>query len=312
VKVFITGVAGFIGSTVAELLESDGHEVRGIDRLVEQVHPSGDWPSYLDCERYMVDIRDVNDDVISTCDSVIHLAARVGVGQSADNPLDYVDENVWGTVKVMQAAVDAGVKRVVVASSMSVYGEGLPTRGLNEDHPTNPRSVYATTKLASEQVALQLGRVYGLDVIALRLFNVYGRRQTISNPYTGLGAIFSRQILEGERPTVFEDGLQLRDFVHVSDVARACVLALESGESDLVVNIGTGIPTSVLSFAHILCDAHGSEMRPQVTGHVREGDVRFCYADIAFAKEILGYEPRVMLEEGLTDLVEWTAQRDHA
>ena len=345
--VLITGGAGFIGSHLADELLAAGYRVRLLDNLTEQVHGRTDGaPDYLSRDATLLrgDVRDPEAVARSLegVEAVIHLAARVGVGQSMYEIDDYVDANERGTAVLLQALLKHPVRRLVVASSMSIYGEGLYTNGggapredierspvqlqqhrwdpLDEaGRPLTPlptpeskrpqlASVYALSKYVQERMCLVTGRAYGIPTMALRFFNVYGPRQALSNPYTGVLAIFASRLLNRKRPVIFEDGLQRRDFVHVRDVARACRLALESDCADAVVNVGSGRSATVLEIAERLALALGrNDVEPEITGQFRAGDIRHCFADISEARRLLGYEPSIGLDEGLSELTEWLA-----
>jgi len=346
--VLITGGAGFIGSHVADELLAHGYSVRALDDLTPQVHGDAGRPDYLDpqVELHQGDVRDAAaiGRALDGVDAVVHLAARVGVGQSMYELADYTDVNSRGTAVLLEALLDRRVERLVVASSMSVYGEGLYRNADGRLVPGEERSraqlergewelvdaqgralepvptpesklpslssVYALTKYDQERLCLMFGAAYGIPTTALRFFNTYGSRQALSNPYTGVLAIFAARLLNGRAPLVYEDGKQRRDFVSVSDVARACRLALESDRAaGEAVNVGSGESASVLEIAHKLGAALGVEIQPELTGKSRAGDVRHCFADISRARELLGYEPQVALEEGVTDLAAWLEGR---
>jgi dTDP-L-rhamnose 4-epimerase len=187
-------------------------------------------------------------------------------------------------------------------------GKELSPAPTNEEKPLFPTSVYAVTKQDQEQFCLAVGRSYGIPAVALRYFNVYGTRQALSNPYTGVCAIFSARLLNGNRPLVFEDGEQTRDFVHVSDIVRANLLALETDRADYqAINIGTGRPTSVRTVSNLLAKGLGLDLEPEIVSKYREGDIRHCVADISKAKSLLGYEPGVSLEQGIPELLSWVS-----
>jgi dTDP-L-rhamnose 4-epimerase len=343
--ILITGGAGFIGSHLADELLRSGYRVRALDSLVEQVHGGADRPGYLGPEVELIggDVRDPDAvaNALEGVDMVVHLAARVGVGQSMYEPAAYTSANTAGTGVLLEALVDHRVERLLVASSMSVYGEGLyldehgnpvvdveRTREQLERREWEPRpgltpvptpewkipalaSVYALTKYDQERLCLIWGQSYGVPTVALRFFNAYGPRQALSNPYTGVLAIFASRLLNGNPPLVNEDGHQRRDFVSVGDVARACRLALETdAAAGRAVNVGSGRGVSVLEIASVLAEALGSEIEPEVTGSARAGDIRHCFADVSLAKELLGFEAEVPLEEGIGGLVEWLADQE--
>lgn len=280
-------------------------------------------------------------------DSVIHLASAVGVGQSMYQIVHYCRTNVLGTATLLEALVNSKrtLKSLVVASSMAAYGEGLyRTRegGLvnpgirheahlaaaewelrdaegqllqpvatTEDKPLSPTSIYAINKRDQEEMCLRVGMAYGIPATALRLFNVYGSRQALSNPYTGVAAIFSARLLNDRPPLIFEDGLQRRDFVHVRDVARAVVSAAEKPVPGEAINIGSGEAVSIIEMAEILALEIGKNISPCILGKYRQGDVRHCFADISKARRLLGWEPRTSFRQGVPELVEWVlSQRD--
>jgi dTDP-L-rhamnose 4-epimerase len=346
-KVLITGGAGFIGSHVTESLLAAGHSVRVYDRLVEQVH-AGNGPRYVSPEAEFIygDVRDADAlrRALRGVDAIIHAAAEVGVGQSMYQIRRYVDGNTSGTGVLLEllATERHRVERIVVSSSMSVYGEGAyrceqhglihpdvrgdlqlaerdwemhcPECGLqaapvptSESKPLHPTSIYAVSKLDQELMCLAVGRAYDISVVALRYFNTYGPRQALSNPYTGVAAIFSSRLINGQPPLVFEDGAQLRDFIHVDDVARATVLALEAGPTAVgeAINIGTGRPVSVLEVAEVLAGHIGVELPARLSATSRSGDIRHCWADATKARLVLGFEPLVSFSDGMRDLVTW-------
>jgi dTDP-L-rhamnose 4-epimerase len=337
--VLITGGAGFIGSHLADELLGAGHRVRALDRLVGQVHGDVRRPAHLDDDVELIagDVRnaEVVRDALEGVDSVVHLAARVGVGQSMYELADYAAANTAGTGVLLEALLDHPVRKLVVASSMSVYGEGayepVPaverTREQLERGEWEPRgpggeelrpvptpesktpslaSVYALTKYDQERMCLLFGGAYDVPTVALRFFNVYGPRQALSNPYTGVLAIFAARLLNGRRPHVYEDGQQRRDFVNVADAVRACLLALEGeGADGRVVNIGSGTSASVLEIARELGRVLGREIEPEVQGKFRAGDIRHCFADVSLAREALAFVPQVPLEDGLRSLADW-------
>jgi len=348
--ILITGGAGFIGSHLADELLRRGHRVRVLDALVSQVHgDDGERPAYLDPE---VDLRvgDVLDpravsEALEGVDAVYHFAAMVGVGQSMYQISDYTEVNNGGTAVLLEALARRPVGRLVVASSMSIYGEGL-CRGADgsllpgrvrpldrlrarrweladaDGRPLTPvatpetkqpdlASVYALSKYDQERLCLIVGRAYGIPAVALRFFNVYGPRQALSNPYTGVLAIFASRLLNGLPPLVFEDGLQRRDFVNVHDVVGACVLALEAPKAvGRVFNVGSGRHRTINQVAERLASVMGREhIGPEITQRHRAGDIRHCFADISLARDLLGYSPRVDFDEGLAELAGWLEGR---
>ena len=364
-RILITGGAGFIGSHLADELLARGYEVRILDCLAAQVHgaalaSSGGRPAYLSAG-VELQVGDVCDPeavarALDGVDAVYHLAAAVGVGQSMYQIASYTRTNNLGTAVLLQALIAHPVRRLVVASSMSIYGEGLyrnaagePVRGVarplealragdwevRDAHgsPLTPvptpeshlstrglQSVYALSKFDQERLCLLSGRAYNIPTVALRFFNTYGPRQALSNPYTGVLAIFAARLLNGKPPLINEDGEQQRDFVHVRDVARACRLALDaplfSAEGtpveEPVFNIGSGVARSVSSVACTLAAVLGSPVQPEITGNYRVGDIRHCVADIGRARRLLGYEPAISFEEGVRDLANWLREQSPA
>jgi dTDP-L-rhamnose 4-epimerase len=346
-KVLITGGAGFIGSHVADELLSRGYHVRALDNLSPQVHGgAAGRPDYLNSEVELV-VGDVRDGEavrksLKNVDLVIHLAAAVGVGQSMYQIAHYTAQNNLATAVLMEALVERPVSRLVVASSMSIYGEGLyrshdgrlvssaverrvdqlkqrdwelrdergealtPLPTPEEKQPALA-SVYALSKFDQERMCLIVGRAYSIPTVALRFFNVYGTRQALSNPYTGVLAIFASRLLNDKAPVIYEDGLQQRDFVSVYDIAQACRLAMEVPEAaGDVFNIGSGQPRTVLEIAEKMSRVLGKEhLEPEVSGKYRVGDIRHCFADISRAQRVLGFKPRINFEEGLVELAEW-------
>lgn len=346
--ILITGGAGFIGRHVAEALLRRGDRVRILDSLIQQVHPQRLWPAELhpDIELMVGDVRDA--DIVrrslSGIDKVVHLAAEVGVGQSMYAVDRYTSVNDVGTAVLFQQLIDDPVQRVVVASSMSIYGEGLyrtvdgelvqdVVRGKRnpdgswdpldaEGRPLLPvptpetkqpalRSVYAIGKYVQERLTLTLTQQYGMAGAALRLWNVYGPGQALSNPYTGVLAIFAARIGNGEAPLVFEDGRQRRDFVHVRDVARAFLLALDHPAADGgVFNIGSGEDRTIAEVARLQAAAMGRpNIRPDITQQARAGDIRHNIPDLTRARTVLGYEAVEDFADGLAELAEWAGRQ---
>ena len=310
--------------------------MRALDSLEPQVHGDGGRPAYL-AEGVELQVGDVRDAdavrrALDGVDAVVHLAARVGVGQSMYEIVDYTSANEVGTAVLLEALAQRPVRKLVVASSMSIYGEGAylgaepgeRTREMLERRewdfpglepvptPETKRpgltSIYALTKYQQERACLVAGAAYGIPTVALRFFNAYGSRQALSNPYTGVLAIFASRLLNGRRPRIFEDGRQTRDFVSVHDVARACAAALErDGADGLAVNVGTGTPVAIAGLAVRLAELLGVELEPETTGEYRVGDIRHCYADATLARDTLGWEARVALADGIGELTEWLA-----
>jgi dTDP-L-rhamnose 4-epimerase len=347
--VLITGGAGFIGRATSQELLRRGHRVIALDSMIDQVHGSATRPPFLDPEIELIeaDVRD-GDAVAAAlrrADSVIHLAAEVGVGQSMYEVERYTSTNDLGTAVLFERLIDHPVRRVVTASSMSIYGEGLyrdadgelvedaerrtlrdgqaqwePLDG--EGRPLSPvatpewkrpalSSIYALNKYVQERITHIMGAPYGIESVCLRLFNVYGAGQALSNPYTGVLAIFASRLLNGQAPMIFEDGEQRRDFVHVRDVARAFATALElPGISGQTFNVGSGQDRSVSEVATALAAAMGKNaIEPEIVGKARIGDIRHCFCDGSLAKEKLGFEATEDFSSGLAELAEWVREQ---
>ena len=348
--VLVTGGAGFIGSHLVDELVEQGYKVRVFDNLSPQVHgKEQNVPSYLnkDIEFIKGDVRDREAlrKAMKGVEVISHQAAAVGVGQSMYDISHYAEVNVMGTANLLDIMVNEknGVEKIIVASSMSNYGEGkyickdcgyvyprlrsteqlvkkewemkcnhchqdvqsIPT---DEEKPLYPTSVYATSKRDQEEMVINVGRAYSIPAVALRYFNTYGPRQSLSNPYTGVAAIFSSRIINRNNPVVFEDGMQGRDFTHVSDIVQANILAMEKEEANYeVFNVGTGEMTSLLDMLEILMKELASDngLRVEITNRFREGDIRRCYADISRIREKLAFEPKVKFEDGFYDLIKW-------
>ena len=346
-QVLITGGAGFIGSHLADELLAKGYRVRAFDALIPQVHGEDcKRPRYL-AEEVELLPGDVRRDTkrlkqaLRGTDYVVHFAAAVGVGQSMYQICNYTDVNCQGTAALLEMLAQRPVGKLVVASSMSVYGEGRyrsrhgeivepaerPRRQLDarqwemlapdgseltpiptpENKQPSAPSVYALAKYYQERLCLTVGPAYGIPTVALRFFNVFVPRQALSNPYTGVLAIFASRILNGQRPLVNEDGRQQRDFVYVKDVVRACRQALELPEADNhVFNVGSGRPYAISALASDLAALLGRpDLQPQLTGKYRVGDIRNCYADIGKARALLGFEPAYDLRSGLAEMLPW-------
>ena len=349
-SILVTGGCGFVGSWTVDLLVKKGYKVTILDSLEPQVHQRG-APTYLNRAATFIqgDVRDgqLLGKLVKEADAVVHLAANVGVGQSMYQIEKYVDTNTRGTAVLLDSLVNNGndVRKLVVASSMSIYGEGkyycescqqekypkmretqqldnsiwdpkcpdcgsiLKSVPTDEDKPLHPTSIYAMSKRDQEEMCLLIGETYNIPVVALRYFNIYGPRQSLSNPYTGVCAIFLSRILSSRRPYIFEDGQQSRDFVHVSDIARANVLAIESENANYRgVNIGSGQPISILRLATLISNIIGVDADPEVAQEYRKGDIRHCYADIEKARKLLSYSPSVSIEDGLKDLSKWALE----
>ncbi|WP_156678236.1 NAD-dependent epimerase/dehydratase family protein [Sphingomonas profundi] len=348
-KILVTGGAGFIGRFVAEELLARGNQVRVLDALIDQVHGETDGSAMLNPEAELIraDVRDkaAVAKALEGVDSVIHLAAEVGVGQSMYEVERYTSTNDVGTAVLFEALIDRPVRRVVTASSMSIYGEGLyrdadgntvedaERRNLRDGlanwepvdaqgRPLVPMatpewkrpalsSIYALNKYVQERTTHIMAAPYGMEGVCLRLFNVYGPGQALSNPYTGVLAIFASRLLNGQQPMIFEDGEQRRDFVHVTDVARAFADALVLPQAaGGTFNIGSGKDRSVTEVATELARAMGkNDIAPQIVGKARIGDIRHCFCDTSFAADRLGFTARQDFQQGLGELAEWVARQ---
>ncbi len=347
-KILVTGGAGFIGSHIVDALLEEGHDVRVLDNLDPQVHgKERKIPEYFNksAEFIFGDVcnRDAIKKAISDIEIIFHEAAVVGVGQSMYEIERYTYNNTLGTAILWDVLINEPnkVKKVLVASSMSAYGEGeykcdkcgivhpklRPTEQLKQHKwemecpncgsecspiPTSeekclvPTSIYAISKRDQEEMSLILGCAYNIPVVALRYFNVYGPRQALSNPYTGVAAIFSSRILNNSSPIIFEDGLQSRDFIHVKDIVSANLLAMENNNSDYqIFNIGCGRPVTVLEMASLLINKLNSNLDTKIVNKFREGDIRHCFADTSKIKKEIGFEAKISLEEGINDLISW-------
>ncbi len=346
-RVLVTGGAGFIGSHVVDKLVAQGHSVTVLDPLEPQVHGRARRPAYLHPKarftRAKVQDRAALRKALSGAQAVVHLAAQVGVGQSMYEIERYAEDNCVGTAVLWEELLKLKTrpKRVIVASSMSIYGEGAyrcprcgpvypeprpqaqleasdweprcptcstPTtpEPTSEAKPLAPTSVYAVTKRDQEEICLSLGRAYRLPTLAFRFFNAYGSRQALSNPYTGVLAIFASRLMNRRAPLVFEDGLQSRDFIHVTDIARAIAVGLERTDVEFgVYNLGSGRATSVVEIARALARALKLDIAPRVLGTFRQGDIRHCFADITRLKRDLGFTPPTSFEDGLAELLAW-------
>jgi len=349
-KMLVTGGAGFIGSHLVDRLVKEGFMVRVLDNFEPQVH-HGKKPKYLnkDAEYKEGDIRDetILKKALKGIDCLLHFAAKVGVGQSMYEIKDYISSNTYGTSVLLNYIINERipVKKIIVASSMSIYGEGLylcakcgekapylrkekdlklkkwealcpDCGGVLKSLPTVEgkkllsTSVYAISKKDQEELCLTIGHSYKIPTVALRFFNVYGPRQSLSNPYTGACAIFSSRIKNNKAPLIYEDGLQTRDFIDVRDVVEASILAMKKEALDyMALNVGTGKPVTILEVAKTLLKLYGKDFKPKILEKFRIGDVRHCYADISEIKKF-GFTPKYSLKEGLKDLVMWGRDED--
>jgi dTDP-L-rhamnose 4-epimerase len=348
--VLVTGGAGFIGSHIVDRLIEKGYKVRVLDSFEQQVH-NGEIPEHLNSEaEYIVgDMRNKDDlrDALKDVDIVSHQASKVGVGQSMYEIADYTDANVSGTANLWDLIIneDFNIEKMIVASSMSNYGEGkyecgehgivypdlrsdeqmdkseweqkcpkcgetvkpVPT---SEDKPLEPNSIYAMNKRDQEEMSLLLGDTYDIDTVCLRYFNVYGPRQSLDNPYTGVAAIFSSRIKNNNPPLVYEDGEQTRDFVYVKDIVQANMLAMEKEVSNEVYNVGTGNRITITNLAKKLIELHGADLEPEIADEFRAGDIRHCFADTSKIEQELGYKPEYSLKEGMKELFKWSREQE--
>ncbi len=346
-KILVTGGAGFIGSHLVDELVKRNYKVRVLDIFERQVH-QGKKPDYLNkkCEYLKGDVRKPKDlkKALGGVSVVFHLAAQVGVGQSMYEIEKYISHNTLGTAILMEHIISnrasLKVRKVIVASSMSIYGEGayrcgkcgsfepverkpedlkkriweyscpdcsgiLKPAATTEEKTLRSSSIYAISKKDQEEIVLNLGKAYKLPAVALRFFNVYGSRQSLSNPYTGVCAIFQSRIKNNNPALIYEDGLQTRDFISVKDIAAANVLVMNSEEADYgYFNVGTGIQTSVLGIAKVLSRLYGKTSEIEIKNEYRVGDIRHCFADISKIKKI-GFKPSVDFNDGMREMVEW-------
>jgi dTDP-L-rhamnose 4-epimerase len=351
-RTLVTGGAGFIGTHLVERLLAAGDEVIVLDSLEEQVHGG---TGYVPPEGVTFVHGDVGDDAtadeaLAGVDRVVHLAAAVGVGQSMYEIARYVSVNTLSTARFLErvVALRERPRRLVVASSMSIYGEGeyecpahgavappprpeaqlaardwecrcphcgeqlrpIPTR---ETKPLIPTSIYAITKRDHEELCLVTGAAYDIPTVALRFFNVYGPGQALSNPYTGVAAIFSSRLLNDRPPLVFEDGEQTRDFVHVADIVEGIVRALSADEAaGRAINLGTGRRISINEVARLLASELEKGLDPSFPQQYRAGDIRHCVADPTLAQELLGWQATIALEDGIGGLARWVEQQTAA
>jgi dTDP-L-rhamnose 4-epimerase len=350
VKTLVTGGAGFIGTHLVRELAGRGDDVVVLDSLEPQVHEGQrlELPESVCFLHGNVADPVIVDQALEGVDRVVHLGALVGVGQSMYEIGRYVRDNTYATAVFLERLVarEPRPSRLVVASSMSIYGEGeyecdahgrvapqprpeeqllarrwecfcphcgrelapVPT---SEQKPLIPTSVYAITKRDHEELSLVVGAAYGIPTVALRFFNTYGPGQALSNPYTGVGAIFASRLMNQKPPIIFEDGRQSRDFIHVSDIVHGILLALESDDAvGHAMNLGTGRPSTVSDIARILADGLDVEIEGEIVDQYRAGDIRHCYADTRSAEKLLGFRASVSLEDGMRDLVRWLADQE--
>jgi dTDP-L-rhamnose 4-epimerase len=345
--VLVTGGVGYIGSHLVDALVAREYRVTVLDNLEPQVHRSGTWPSYANARAEYVrgDVRDraVFEPLVLAADAVVHFGAAVSVGQSMYQVDRYVDVNTRGTALLLDILVNTKhhVEKVLVASSIGVYGEGAyscathgsvaptirPAEQLSardweqrcpvchqhvvsvptpEDKALYRDNIYSMTKYHQEEMVLLIGKTYSIPSVAPRFFNVYGPRQSLSNPYAGVAAIWLSRLLNGKPPVVFEDGGQLRDFVSIHDVVDCLVLMLETSGADyLPVNVGSGETITILDIARRLNAILGTSIEPSITQQGRLFDIRHNTADISRATTLLGFVPKVSLDDGFAELVQW-------
>lgn len=355
-KILVTGGSGFIGSFLVDRLIKEGHGVRIFDNLTSQVHPLSQKPHYQNSHAEFIfgDVLDYEAlaKAVKGMEIIFHEAAAVGVGQSQYQIKHYVDVNIAGTANLLDILANRKhrVQKLIVAASMSSYGEGLyhcpacgrvrpPVREsaqflqkkwelncprchqiltplpISETEPLSCQSIYGVTKMTQEEMVLNFGKAYQFPVVALRYFNVYGPRQSLSNPYTGVAAIFMSRIKNGNPPVIYEDGLQTRDFVSVHDIVEANILAMKKEEADReTFNVGAGKGLTIVDIAKTLADLYKTSVDPKITYQFRKGDIRHCIADISKIQSHLGFKPRISFREGMKELIEYSLTiqaRDH-
>lgn len=345
-KILITGGGGFLGSHLSTLLVHQGYQVRILDNMNEQVHlPNEERPIHLDpsIEFIKGDLRDRETVkfALEGSDIVIHLAALEGIGQSMYRVLEYTDHNCIGTAVLLESILQKPIEKLVVASSMAIYGEGLyldqngkiydnaerqlpdlkagkweltDSSGENltpvatpEEKAVNPYSQYGLTKFTQEKMCLLTGKAYNIPVTSLRFSNIYGPKQPLFNPYSGVLALIAARLLNNNSPILFEDGFQLRDFIHINDATNACLLAVKSPSSaNKVYNIGSGKSCTIREISMKLgMIMERNKVLPEITRKYRAGDVRHCFPDISLARNELGFCPVTDLDAGLFELAEW-------
>jgi dTDP-L-rhamnose 4-epimerase len=347
-RVLVTGGAGFIGSHLVDALLNAGRDVVVLDSIDPQAHEGGVARHLDPAaELIKGDLRN-RDDVaraLTNVDVVFHQGGMVGNGQSMYEMARYIDVNGVGTAILLEEVLARRdrVRRLVAASSMVVYGDGAYRCGehgsvaprprreadlqaqvweprcptcdhfvspapTSEDQPLHSTSPYAISKRDCEELVLTTGRAHGLEVVALRYLNIYGTRQALGNPYTGVAALFCTRLMSGRRPTIFEDGEQRRDLVHVSDVVRANLLAMDAEDAPgHALNIGTGVSITVAELARTLARELRPQLEPEVTGRYRAGDIRHCWADVSLARQVLGFTAERDRDQALRDLAAWVA-----
>ncbi|USU10660.1 NAD-dependent epimerase/dehydratase family protein (plasmid) [Sphingomonadaceae bacterium OTU29MARTA1] len=350
-KIMVTGGLGFIGQALGRRLQGLGHEVTLIDSLTPQIHgtlPIVTSPEGVEVVR--LDVRDLarRAELIDGCDVIYHLAAETGTAQSMYRVQEYVSVNELGTAALIEAIATAGrrPKRVILASSRSVYGEGayiapgrpetllqpdprtpaqlkenvweprisdgtlLQAVPTPESLPFSPGSIYAATKASQELLLRAAGPALGFKPVIFRFQNVYGEGQSLQNPYTGIISIFFNRARQGMAIPVYEDGLESRDFIHIQDIVDGLVSSLDADLPDgATMNLGAGVPTTVLDLVAQLLKSGGFHVPVQVTGQYRVGDIRHCFADLTQARNLLGFEPKVSLADGLTRFCTWAGSQ---
>ncbi len=355
-NILITGGAGFIGSNLALKLIDKGYKVTVLDNLSKQIHgenPEKDSDLYNSIKGkvnfILGDIlnKELLSKAISNVDVIVHLAAETGTGQSMYEVQRYVDVNVGGTALLLDLLVnnENTVKKVVVASSRSIYGEGryhskkygmvyplhrssedmtngdfevkykddanLELLATDEDSKIHPSSVYGITKQNQEQMVMTVCSSIGIEPVAFRYQNVYGPGQSLKNPYTGILSIFSTQIRNGNKINIFEDGSESRDFVYIDDVVNATILGIEKEEANgEVFNVGTGEATDVISVANKLSQNYNIEVPIEISGKFRVGDIRHNYADLSKINKALGFSPQVSFDEGIKKFTNWVLTQE--
>ena len=347
-KVLVTGGAGFIGSHLVDALVERGHQVLAFDNLDPAAHPQpAKWPAYANakCKYILGDVRDKEAlrQAMKDVEVVLHHAAAVGSGISMIDIRRFVEVNSLGTANVLELAIEnhQRIRKLIVASSMTVMGEGTYECGqhgvyypflrpveqlarnewevrcpqcgepsqplaMKEDRPLLPLTVYGLTKMDEELGTMLVGGFYKIPVVAFRYFSVYGPRQSLTNPYTGVIARFGTRVITGKVPLIYEDGLQLKDVIHVRDVVRANLLAMERSEADYqVFNLGNGAGLTVYRIGELISEKLGSRLRPILTGQYRRGDARHGWADTSKARRLLAWQPSLSAEDGFADLCSW-------
>lgn len=315
-NILITGGYGFIGRHLARKL-AEQHRITIIDSFDSQVHKSVQqvhelhktFPYNVHCFRRNVVEKNVLDSFLSEIDVVIHLAAQVGVGQSMYQIDKYVMENCVGTARILESIQRSGVRKLIVASSMSIYGEGSMHQGVSENNTPKCESVYAVTKRDQEELCLSVGKSMGISTVALRFFNTYGPEQSLNNPYTGAIAIFASSLLNDNQPVIFEDGNQTRDFIHVEDIVRGIEKAIGKGISG-TFNLGTGKATTIKRIAELLAFYLDKDIRPKITHKRRDGDIRHCFADTKKAKQELDFHSVIPIEYGIQKYCKWLVEQE--